>query len=94
MSAGEIAAFEKTEASMAQNQAGDVWYPDSATMSEAGISKLMKHFGSDQALVLIDERAERAADRGNYEAARRWRDLITAIHALEADERSSGDSLH
>jgi hypothetical protein len=56
--------------------------------------KLMKHFGSDKALGLIDQRAERAADRGDYEAARRWRELIIAIHAIEADERLLGDNVH
>ncbi len=57
-------------------------------------AKLMKRFGSDKAVALIDQRAERAADRGYYEAARRWRDLITAIHAIEADERFLGDNVH
>jgi hypothetical protein len=56
--------------------------------------KLMKHFGSDKALDLIDQRAERAADRGNHKAARRWRDLITAIHAIETDERLLGENMH
>ena len=36
-------------------------------------AKLMEAFGAERALVLIDERAERAADRGDYETARRWR---------------------
>ena len=56
--------------------------------------KLMSHFGIEQALDLIDERAERAVDRGDYESARRWRDLITAIHAIERDERLVGDQVH
>jgi hypothetical protein len=57
-------------------------------------AKLLNRFGADKALDLIDQRAERAADRRNYKAARRWRDLITAIHAIEADERLRGDNLH
>jgi hypothetical protein len=56
--------------------------------------KLMEHFGAEQALDLIDQRAERAADRGDYDTARRWRDLITAIHALQEDERLAGDNVH
>jgi hypothetical protein len=56
--------------------------------------KLMKHFGADQALELIDQRAERAAERGDYDSARRWRTLITAIHAIQEDERKPGDNTH
>jgi hypothetical protein len=54
----------------------------------------MKNFGADQALGLIDQRAERAADRGDFDTARRWRTLITAIHAIQEDERIRGDSVH
>jgi hypothetical protein len=56
--------------------------------------KLMNHYGSEKALDLIDQRAERAADRGDYETARRWRSLITAIHAIEEDEHLLGDKMH
>ena len=54
----------------------------------------LNRFGSEKALDLIDRRAERAADRGDYDTARRWRDLIAAIHAIEEDERLLGDRLH
>ena len=37
--------------------------------------KFMQHFGAERALDVIDERANRAADRGDYESARRWRTL-------------------
>jgi hypothetical protein len=56
--------------------------------------RFMKHFGADRALELIDQRAERAAGRGDYETSRRWRTLITAIHALQEDERLAGESTH
>ena len=56
--------------------------------------KFMNHFGAERALELIDERAERAADRGDYDTARRWRTLITAIHAVQEDERLRGDNMH
>ena len=56
--------------------------------------KFMKHFGSDRALQLVDERAERAAHRGDYETARRWRTLITAMHAVQENERLFGEGLH
>ena len=57
-------------------------------------AKLMEAFGAERALVLIDERAERAADRGDYETARRWRSLITAIHAVQEEDRLPGDNIH
>ena len=56
--------------------------------------KFMQHFGAEQALEVIDQRAERAAERGDYDSARRWRDLITAIHAIQEDERLPGDNAH
>src|ERR1700692_3942230 len=56
--------------------------------------KFLNHFGPEKALDLIDERAERAADRGDYETARRWRTLITAIHALTEEERLPGQETH
>lgn len=56
--------------------------------------KFMQHFGAEQALDVIDQKAERAANRGDYDTARRWRDLIAAIHAIQEDERLPGDSVH
>jgi hypothetical protein len=56
--------------------------------------KLMKHFGAERALDLIDERAERAGDRKDFDTARRWRTLITAIHAIQENERLSGENVH
>lgn len=56
--------------------------------------KFIRHFGAEQALDLIDQRAERAGDRGDYDTARRWRTLITAIHAIQEDERLAGDNTH
>jgi hypothetical protein len=56
--------------------------------------KFMQHFGAEQALDIIDQRAERAASRGDYDTARRWRELITAIHAMQEDEHLPGDNVH
>lgn len=56
--------------------------------------RFMKHFGAERALELIDQRAERAAERRDYATARRWRTLITAIHAIQEDERLFGQSAH
>jgi len=56
--------------------------------------KIMNSFGAEQALTLIDERANRAADRGDYDTARRWRNLITAIHAIQEDDPLLGQEIH
>ena len=56
--------------------------------------KFMNHFGAERALELIDERAERASERGDFDTARRWRTLITAIHAVQEDEPLAGDNQH
>jgi hypothetical protein len=77
-------------------------YEDDPTLHDYGIPrqswirgvKLMKHFGAERALELIDQRAERAADRRDYDTARRWRTLITAIHAIQEDEHLSGENTH
>jgi hypothetical protein len=56
--------------------------------------RFIRHFGLKRALDVVDERANRAADRGDYETSRRWRTLITAIHAMQEDERLPGDNVH
>ena len=54
----------------------------------------IKHYGPDRALEVIDQRAERAADRRDFETSRRWRELIVAIHALQEEEQLPGDNIH
>lgn len=56
--------------------------------------KLMKHFGSDRALELMDLKAERAFRRGDVNMCRKWRDLMGVIHAVEADEPQPNDRIH
>jgi hypothetical protein len=56
--------------------------------------RFMDHFGAERALELIDQRAERAADRRDYDSDRRWRDLIVAIHAMQEEEHLPGDKTH
>ncbi len=56
--------------------------------------KFMRHFGVDRALEIIDERAMRAGDRRDFETSRRWRELITAIHAMTEEERLPGENTH
>ena len=56
--------------------------------------KFINNFGADSALELIDQRAERAADRRDYDSVRRWRDLIVAIHAIQEVEHLPGESTH
>ena len=69
----------------------DIGIPRQAWMR--GI-KLLERFGAERALDLIDQRAERAAERGDDGTARRWRDLIAAIHAIQENERLLGENLH
>src|SRR5579863_4091228 len=56
--------------------------------------QFMNYYGPDEALDVIDQRAERATGRGDYETARRWRTLIAAIHAIESDQHLLGDEVH
>ena len=56
-------------------------------------SLLSKH-QTEQALQIIDDRAERAVNGGRYEAACRWRELLAAIHAICTDERLPGENVH
>lgn len=56
--------------------------------------KFIEHFGVDHALEVIDERAFRAGDRRDFDTSRRWRELITAIHAMTEDERLFDENTH
>jgi hypothetical protein len=75
---------------------------DAAILHDYGISHqswrrgamLRGRFGTERALALIDQRAEQASDRNDHDTARRWRELITAIHALTEDERLIGQRDH
>jgi hypothetical protein len=57
-------------------------------------ARLLGKYGAEQALNLIEERAERSVGRGHIETAQRWRRLIIAIHAIERDERLGGEEIH
>lgn len=80
----------------------ELYESDDSALHDYGIPRqswirgiqFMKHFGADRALEIIDERAIRAAERGDYETSRRWRTLIVAIHAVQEDEQLPGDNLH
>lgn len=50
--------------------------------------KLIERFGADEALALLDRRAERSVDRRDVPSAVRWRNLMAAIHAISAEESS------
>lgn len=56
--------------------------------------RLAKHFGTSEALELVDARAERALARGDLDLCIRWRDLIVAIHAIANDEPLLSDRVH
>lgn len=56
--------------------------------------RLMRRFGSDQALGLMESRAESALARGNLAMCHRWRDLMVVVHAIESDEPLPTDRIH
>jgi len=56
--------------------------------------RLIGRYGPDGALERLDARAERAAQRGNFSTAARWRDIMAAIHAISNDEPLPCDSYH
>jgi hypothetical protein len=57
-------------------------------------AKILRELGLDAALLSIDERAKKAAARGDIATARRWRDLIVAIHAMTEDENIFSQPKH
>lgn len=57
-------------------------------------ANLMRRLGSDRALELMDERADRALARGDLAMCHKWRDLMGVIHAIESDEPQPTDRLH
>ena len=57
-------------------------------------ARFINYFGLDRALEIVDQRAKRAADRGDYATAARWRTLITAMHAMTEEEALSADRRH
>jgi hypothetical protein len=57
-------------------------------------ARLVARHGADQALELLDQRAERAVGRRDIKTARRWRDVMAAIHAIITDEKILGDKSH
>lgn len=56
--------------------------------------RLLKKFGPDRALELIDQRAWKAFERGDDNTSRRWRDLMIVIHAAQEDEQLPWESRH
>lgn len=49
-------------------------------------ARMIDRFGPEQALALLDERAERCIERRDVPSAVRWRNVMAAIHAIVADE--------
>lgn len=79
-------------AEVAEGEPEQPTYPIARTTWKRAI-RLMNRFGSERALELIDDRAWQAFHRGDDDTARRWRDLIIAIHAMEEDEQLPGESV-
>lgn len=75
---------------------------DASRLHDYGFSKstwhrgvrLMRQLGSDQALDLMDIRADRALARGDLAMCHKWRDLMAVIHAVESDEPQPTDRIH
>jgi hypothetical protein len=57
-------------------------------------ARIMDRYGPDEALQLLDARANNAVDRGDISCAVRWRDVMAAIHAVIKDEPEEGEALH
>lgn len=56
--------------------------------------RLMRRFGSEEALGLMESRADSALARGDLAMCHRWRDLMVVVHAIEADEPLPTDRIH
>lgn len=75
---------------------------DSSRLHDYGFSRatwhrgarLMQRLGSDQALELMDTKADRALARGDLKMCHKWRDLMGVIHAIEAEEPQPTDRIH
>lgn len=75
---------------------------DSSRLHDYGFSRatwyrgvrLMRRLGPDQALELMDIRADRALARGDIEMCHKWRDLMGVIHAIESEEPQPTDRIH
>lgn len=75
---------------------------DSSRLHDYGFSRatwlrgarLMRHLGSDQALELMDARADSALARGDLKMCHKWRDLMGVIHAIESEEPQPTDRIH
>jgi hypothetical protein len=57
-------------------------------------ANLMRRFGSDRALELMDAKADRALAGGHLEMCHKWRDLMAVIHAIEYEEPQPIDRVH
>jgi hypothetical protein len=53
-------------------------------------SRLIDRYGTDGALALLDERAERCVDRRDLASAVRWRNVMAAIHAVSSETTGTG----
>ena len=76
-----------------ENPSGPHIYPIPPSAWRRAIA-LVKVMGSEAARYKIDERAMRAYDRGDSNTARRWRDLLVAIHAIELETPLGGEPVH
>jgi hypothetical protein len=76
------------EISAESTNAGPHHYGVSKTAWRAG-AQILNKLSVDDALAVLDARAERSIERGDIEAARRWRDVMAVVHAIAADDAPS-----
>ena len=55
---------------------------------------ILARHGFDQALAMMDGKAERAIARGDIPICVRWRNLMAAVHAIGSDEPLLCDRIH
>jgi hypothetical protein len=56
--------------------------------------RFVRCYGVEDALDMINHRAEVAAEKSDYATSARWRTLITAIHAMTEPEFLPGERVH
>lgn len=61
---------------------GGPFVPQLAAQTWRRASRFVDAYGVEEALLVMDRRADLALDRGNVPAACRWRDLMVAVHAM------------
>lgn len=73
--------------------AGPAPYPLSATQWRRAV-KMIRAYGVDGSLNLMDGRAEAAVDRRDIRTAELWRDLMVAVLVMSSEKRRRGEAVN